>query len=40
MEGIRTLSKKEQNRLIRLDEVEKEKMVIREVAEGISYLRI
>lgn len=40
MEGIRTLSKKEQNRLIRLDEVEKEKMVIREVVEGISYLRI
>ncbi len=40
MEGILTLSKKEQSRLMRLDEVEKEKMVVREVAEAISYLRI
>ena len=38
MEGILTLSKKEQNRLMVLNEVEKGKMVIREAAEmlGIS----
>jgi transposase len=38
MEGILTLSKKEQNRLVVLNEVEKGKMVIREAAEilGIS----
>ncbi len=33
MEGILTLSKKEQNRLMVLNEVEKGKMVIREAAE-------
>ena len=38
MEGILTLSKKEQNRLVVLNGVEKGKMVIREAAEilGIS----
>lgn len=39
MEGILTVSKKEQNRLMVLNEVEKGKMVIREAAEILGILK-